>query len=56
MNTLERAVSDTATRAEVDAALTHKASIADVNHTLAEISITIERSASSVGSIFSGLA
>jgi hypothetical protein len=45
---LERTMVDTTTRAEVDVALAQKASISDVNHTLAEISITIERSATAV--------
>lgn len=45
---LERTIVDSATRPEVDAALAQKASISDVNHTLAEISITIERSATAV--------
>ena len=51
MNALERTIVDTATRVEVDAALAQKASISDVNHTLAEISITIERCATAVSQL-----
>ena len=48
VDVLECTLADTASRSEVEAALAQKASISDVNHTLAEISITIERSATTV--------